>query len=70
MITIEPSTGDLAGFYKLRIGDYRVLYEILHEEGTPEYREVLTRMMRECMKHAGDKLRDTARILAILDDNK
>lgn len=23
---------DLAGFYKLRVGDYRVIYEILHEE--------------------------------------
>jgi len=28
--TIRPEalTGDLAGFYKLRVGDYRVLYEI------------------------------------------
>ena len=26
----EPFTGDLAGFYKLRVGDYR--YEILYEE--------------------------------------
>ena len=25
-------TGDLAGFYKLRVGDYRVVYEILHSE--------------------------------------
>jgi mRNA interferase RelE/StbE len=25
-------TGDLAGFYKLRVGDYRVVYEILHAE--------------------------------------
>lgn len=25
-------TGDLAGFYKLRVGDYRVVYEILHGE--------------------------------------
>ena len=32
--TIRPEalTGDLAGFYKLRVGDYRVLYEILHNE--------------------------------------
>ena len=22
--------GDLAGFYRLRVGDYRVVYEILH----------------------------------------
>ena len=25
-------TGDLAGFYKLRVGDYRVVYEIFHSE--------------------------------------
>ena len=25
-------TGDLAGFYKLRVGDYRIIYEILHDE--------------------------------------
>ena len=31
-IKLEALTGDLAGFYKLRVGDYRVLYEILHEE--------------------------------------
>jgi mRNA interferase RelE/StbE len=30
----EPLTGDLAGFYKLRVGDYRVLYEILYDEQT------------------------------------
>jgi mRNA interferase RelE/StbE len=28
----EPLTGDLAGLYKLHVGDYRVLYEILHDE--------------------------------------
>jgi mRNA interferase RelE/StbE len=27
-----PLSGGLAGFYKLRIGDYRVVYEILHAE--------------------------------------
>ena len=27
-----PLTGDLAGFYKLRVGDYRVVYEILQVE--------------------------------------
>ena len=27
----EALTGDLAGFYKLRMGDYRVIDEILHE---------------------------------------
>jgi mRNA interferase RelE/StbE len=30
----EPLIGDLAGFYKLRVGDYRVLYEILYDEQT------------------------------------
>jgi mRNA interferase RelE/StbE len=33
-LTPESLTGDLAGLYKLRVGDYRVLYEILHEEQT------------------------------------
>jgi mRNA interferase RelE/StbE len=28
----EALAGDLAGFYRLRIGDYRVVYEILHSE--------------------------------------
>jgi len=28
----EPLTGDLSGFYKLRAGDYRILYEILQDE--------------------------------------
>jgi mRNA interferase RelE/StbE len=31
---LEALTGDLAGFYKLRAGDYRVLYEILEDEHT------------------------------------
>ncbi|MBN1138347.1 MAG: type II toxin-antitoxin system RelE/ParE family toxin [Anaerolineae bacterium] len=30
----EALTGDLAGFNKLRIGDYRVVYEILPAEQT------------------------------------
>lgn len=30
----EALTGDLAGFYKLRVGDYRVVYEILEDEQT------------------------------------
>jgi mRNA interferase RelE/StbE len=30
----EPLMGDLAGFYKLRVGNYRVLYEILRSERT------------------------------------
>lgn len=28
----EPFTADLAGFYKFRVGDYRIIYEILHDE--------------------------------------
>jgi mRNA interferase RelE/StbE len=28
----EALTGDLSGFYKLRSGDHRVVYEILHSE--------------------------------------
>jgi len=34
IISIEPLTGDLAGLYKLRVGDYRVIYEILRDEQT------------------------------------
>lgn len=30
----EVLTGDLAGLYKLRAGDYRIVYEILHDEQT------------------------------------
>jgi mRNA interferase RelE/StbE len=30
----EPYKGDLAGLYKFRIGDYRVIYEIVHDERT------------------------------------
>ena len=33
-IRLEPFKGELAGLYKLRVGDYRVIYEILHEERT------------------------------------
>jgi mRNA interferase RelE/StbE len=28
----DPLSGGLAGLYKLRVGDYRVAYEILHSE--------------------------------------
>lgn len=28
----EPLTGEWARFFKLRVGDYRVIYKILHEE--------------------------------------
>ena len=31
-ITPKALTGDLSGLYKLRAGDYRILYEILHDE--------------------------------------
>ncbi len=33
-IRLEALTGDLAGFYKPRIGDYRVIYEVLWDEET------------------------------------
>jgi len=33
-ISPEALTGDLAGLYKLRVGDYRVIYEVLHQEQT------------------------------------
>jgi mRNA interferase RelE/StbE len=33
-ITPIPLTGDLAGLYKLREGDYRIVYEVLHKEQT------------------------------------
>ena len=28
----EPLAGDLAGLYKLRVGDYRVLYELVGKD--------------------------------------
>jgi mRNA interferase RelE/StbE len=34
MIRLEALTGDLSGLYKLRVGDYRVIYEVLWDEGT------------------------------------
>jgi mRNA interferase RelE/StbE len=34
VIRPEVLTGELAGFYKLRVGDYRVIYEILHDVQT------------------------------------
>ena len=33
-IRLEALTGDLAGLYKLRVGDYRVIYEVLRQEQT------------------------------------
>ena len=34
IVRLEPLKGELSGFYKLRIGDYRVIYEILWDENT------------------------------------
>jgi mRNA interferase RelE/StbE len=34
VIKHEALTGDLAGLYKLRVRDYHVIYEILHDEQT------------------------------------
>ena len=31
---LQPLTGDLEGFFKLRVGSYRVIYEILWQERT------------------------------------
>ncbi|MBW4650858.1 MAG: type II toxin-antitoxin system RelE/ParE family toxin [Kastovskya adunca ATA6-11-RM4] len=31
-ITPQPLTADLSGFFKLRVGDYRVIYEFNREE--------------------------------------
>ena len=36
----QSLTGDLTGLYKLRIGDYRVLYEILQDEQTIVIHEI------------------------------
>jgi mRNA interferase RelE/StbE len=33
-IELEALTGDLSGLYKLRAGDYSILYEILRDEQT------------------------------------
>lgn len=30
----EALTGDLIGLYKLRVGDYRVIYEVIRKEKT------------------------------------
>ena len=32
MVIPEPLKGDLAGLYKLRAGDFRVLYQVIPEE--------------------------------------
>jgi mRNA interferase RelE/StbE len=33
-IRLEALTGDLAGLYKLRVGGYRIIYEVLWDEET------------------------------------
>jgi len=33
-IKLEALAGELAGFYKLRVGDYRIIYEIIGAEET------------------------------------
>ena len=33
-IHLETLTGDFAGLHKLRVGDYRVVYEVLWDEET------------------------------------
>ena len=33
-IRLEALSGSLIGFYKLRVGDLRVIYEVLHAEQT------------------------------------
>jgi len=38
-VGLEALAGDLTGLYKLRVGDYRVIYEILHDEHTIFFRE-------------------------------
>ena len=36
----EPLTGDLAGLYKFRAGDYRIFYQILPDEQTIVIHEI------------------------------
>lgn len=31
-ISLEPLTGGFSGLFKLRVGDYRAIYEVLREE--------------------------------------
>lgn len=33
-VGLEALSGELSGLYKLRTGDYRVIYEILHDDQT------------------------------------
>ena len=34
VIRLEALSGDLKGLYKLRVGNYRIIYEVLGEEQT------------------------------------
>ena len=31
-ISLEPLKGDLTGLYRYRVGDYRIVYEMVHRE--------------------------------------
>ena len=31
-VRLHPLTGDVAGLYRLRTGDYRMLFELVHEK--------------------------------------
>ena len=31
---VKPLTGDLKGFYRLRVGEYRVVFSLIHDEKT------------------------------------
>lgn len=31
---VKPLTGDLNGFYRLRVGEYRVVFSIIHDRKT------------------------------------
>ncbi len=33
-IELQPLSGDMEGFFKLRVGNYRVIYEVLWKERT------------------------------------
>ena len=52
-ITPEALTSELTGLFKLRVGDYRVLYEILRDRscGRPSSRCLPSTVMRIVAKH-------------------
>jgi mRNA interferase RelE/StbE len=39
-IRAVPLKGDLSNFYKFRVGDYRVIYQLVHDESTIIVHEV------------------------------